>query len=365
MSLIPAHIRWSLDDLLSSADTLALDGYLAALETAIAEMEATRPTLSQDIPISAFHDLLRRYEEIVRIAGRLSAYAYLRFAQDTQDPSALNLRGRIEQVLMQMSNRTLFFSLWFKALPEEAAARLIAGSGRQHYYLESLRRFTPYTLSETEEKIINLKDVNGVQALVKIYEMITSRFAFTVDVQGEKKTLTRDGVVALYRHPSPTVRAAAYQELFRVYGENAATLGQIYAHRVRDWRAEAVDLRGYREPIAARNLVNDLPDAAVDTLLTVCRQNVGLFQRFFRLKARWLGVERLQRYDIYAPLAGSDKHYPYDQAVALTLSSLRDFSPALAEAACRISTTVNLASSLVSRFRRCPMSSPSTYSITR
>jgi oligoendopeptidase F len=166
--------------------------------------------------------------------------------------------------------------------------------------------------------------------------MRTSHVAFTLEVDGETKTLTRDGLAAYYRHPSPAVRAAAYQELFRVYGENASVLAQIYSHRARDWRAEAIELRGYAEPIAARNLANDLPDAAVDTLLAVCRQNAGLFQRYFKLKARWLGVDRLRRYDIYAPLAGSDKPYEYAQAVEMTLGSLRDFSPTLADGAQRV-----------------------------
>ncbi len=329
-------VRWSLDDLLPGPDGPALDGHLARLEAAVAEIETARPRLSPDIATAEFLDLLRCQEVIGSISARLGAYAYLWFAEDTQNPAALDFRGRIEQLLTETGNRTLFFSLWFKELPDEAAARLIAASDGLHYYLESLRRFKPYTLSEAEEKIINLKDVNGIEALVKIYEMLTSRFTFTLEADGEMRTLTRDGLAAYYRHPSPDVRAAAYRELFRVYGENATVLAQIYSHRVRDWRAEALELRGYREPIAARNLANDLPDAAVDALLAVCRGNAPLFQRYFRLKARWLGLPRLRRCDIYAPLAESDKPYDYAQAVEMTLRSLRDFSPILADHAERV-----------------------------
>jgi oligoendopeptidase F len=331
-----AQARWSLHELLPGPEGPALDGHLARLEAAVAEIEAARPRLSPDLAPTEFLDLLRRQEMIGSISSRLGAYAYLWFAEDTQNPAALDLRGRIEQLLTETGNRILFFSLWFKELPDEAAARLIAASDGLHYYLESLRRFKPYTLSEAEEKVINLKDVNGIDALVKIYEMITSRFAFTLDVDGETRTLTRDGLAAYYRHPSPDVRAAAYRELSRVYGENATVLAQIYSHRARDWRAEALELRGYREPIAARNLANDLPDAAVDALLAVCRGNAGLFQRYFKLKARWLGIDQLRRCDIYAPLAGSDKPYEYVQAVEMTLSSLRDFSPILADHAERV-----------------------------
>ncbi len=331
-----AQARWSLQELLPGPEGPVLDSHLARLEATVSEIEAARADLSPELSAAEFLELLHRHEVIGSISTRLGAYAYLWFAEDTQYPAALDLRGRIDQLLAETNNRILFFSLWFKELPDQAAARLIAASNGLHYYLESLRRFKPFTLSEAEEKIINLKDVNGIEALVKIYEMITSRFAFTLDVEGETRTLTRDGLAAQYRHPSPEVRAAAYRELFRVYGENATLLAQIYTHRARDWRAEALELRGYREPIAARNLANDLPDAAVEALLAVCRQNASLFQRYFRLKARWLGVDRLRRYDIYAPLAGSDKRYEYSQAVEMTLNSLQDFSPLLADQAKRV-----------------------------
>lgn len=336
MSRRLAQARWSLHDLLPGPDGPALDGHLARLEATVAEIEAARPRLSPEIATTEFLDLLRCQEVIGGISSRLGAYAYLWFAEDTHNAAALDLRGRIEQLLAEISNRILFFSLWFKDLPDEEAAKLIAASDGLHYYLESLRRFKPYTLSEAEEKIITLKDVNGIEALVKIYEMLTSHFAFILDVEGETRTLTRDGLTAYYRHPSSEVRAAAYRELFRVYGENATVLAQIYSHRVRDWRTEALELRGYSEPIAARNLANDLPDAAVEALLAVCRQNAGLFQRYFKLKAQRLGLSQLRRYDIYAPLAESDKPYEYAQAVEMTLSSLRDFSPTLADHAERV-----------------------------
>ena len=246
-------------------------------------------------------------------------------------PPRSRCAARVDQALTEAHNRTLFFGLWFKDLPDDAAARFIAASGDLHYYLESLRRFKPFTLSEVEEKLINVKDMNGIDALVKVAEMITTRFVFTIEVDGETKTLTRDQLSTYMQHASPDVRAAAYRELWRVFGENSTVLSQIYTHRARDWRAEAVDLRGYAEPISYRNLANNLPDAVVDTLLSVCRQNAGVFQRYFKLKARRLGMEKLRRYDIYAPFAASTKTYSYSQAIDMVLTSLADFAPPLAD----------------------------------
>ena len=115
--------------------------------------------------------------------------------------------------------------------------------------------------------------------------MITNKFTYRLEVDGEAKEMTRAELTTYVQGPRPELRAAAYQELYRVFGEQSAVLAQIYNHLVRDWRSENVTLRGHDSPIAVRNLANDIPTPVVDTLLEVIRENVGLFQRYFRWKA--------------------------------------------------------------------------------
>ena len=258
------------------------------------------------------------------------------FAENTQNPAVLNLRDRVDQVLTDVSNRALFFELWFKELPDDIANKLIEHSGDLHYFLETMRRFKPFTLSETEEKLINLKDVNGIDAMVNLYEMITNHFTFSLEVDGEKQPLTRDQLASYFQSSLPEVRASAYQELYRVYSDNSTVLAQMYIHRVRDWHTEGIELRGFSSPISARNVENDLPDEVVETLLSVCRDNAKLFQRYFKLKARWLGLDQLRRYDIYAPLAPSKKKFDYAVAKQMVLDSYRAFSPDVAELAKKV-----------------------------
>jgi oligoendopeptidase F len=126
--------------------------------------------------------------------------------------------------------------------------------------------------------------------------------------------------------------------LFRVYAEHSTVLAQMYIHRVRDWHTEGLELRGFSSPISARNVENDLPDDVVETLLNVCRKNAGLFQRYFKMKARWLGLPsgKLRRYDIYAPLAPSQKKFDYALAKRMVMDSYRAFSPAVEALAQRV-----------------------------
>jgi oligoendopeptidase F len=328
--------RWDLSALLASPE--AADSVIAELEQRTSEMEALRNRLSPDMAEDEFLAAVRQYEAITLALHRLGGYAFLWFSENTQDQKALAFLGRIEQLSAEIQNRVLFFSLWWKQLDEGPAQRLMRSAGDFRYFLESVRRFRPHTLTEPEERIINLKDVNGINAVITLYDMITNRFTFELEVDGEKKRLTREELSVYFRHPSPELRAAAYQELYRVYGDHGSLLGQIYAYRVRDWTTENLRLRKFSSPIAVRNLANDIPDAAVETLLEVCRANAGIFQRYFRLKARWLGMDRLRRYDLYAPIAAAEKNYPYDEAVNLVLDTYQAFSPTIAEHARRVFT---------------------------
>jgi oligoendopeptidase F len=333
MGSAEATTRWSLKDLLTDPVDQAVAQHLSILEQAVSDLEAMRTDLTPAISVQAFAKALELLELINTLMGRLQAYSYLWLSEDTQNEAALNLRDRLDQSLVPLGNRVLFFEIWFKDLPDETAEKLITQSGDLKYFLESVRRFKPYTLSEREEKLLALKDPNGIDALVSLYEMITNRFTFSLEVDGEKKSLTRDQLTSYYYDPSPEIRGAAYQELYRVYGENATILAQIYSHRVRDWHAEGIELRGYSSPISARNLGNDLPDEVVDTLLSICRKNAGLFQRYFELKARSLGLEKLRRYDIYAPLASAGKKYDFAFASKLVLDTFQEFSPQVASLA--------------------------------
>ena len=331
-----AQTRWSLADLFPGADSPELEQVFQQLDQEVAEFEKERPNLNADISNQDFIAILQRLERINNLAHRLYAFAGLLFSEDTQDQTAQTLTARVEQFVADLTNRTLFFNLWWKDLAEQPAARLMAASGDLEYWLEAIRHFKPHTLTEPEEKIINIKNVTGVSALQMLYSSITNRYTYKLTINGEEKELTRGQVMTYVRQADPDLRAAAYQELYRVYGNDGPILGQMYQSLVRDWRNEQINLRKYSSPIAARNKVNDLPDAVVDTLLGVAQKNVGVFQRFFQMKARWLGMERLRRYDIYAPVAHSEKLYPYPEAAGKVLESFREFDPTIASLAQRV-----------------------------
>ena len=328
--------RWSLVDLYPANDAPEMQAAFDELDRQVSAFESNRASLSPDISPAEFLEIVRQVEASSHIAHKIYNFAQLSFAADTQDQAAQAFLGRVEQTMANFQNRVLFFSLWWKDLDDENAQRLMSEAGDYRYWLEEMRHFKPHTLSEPEEKIINIKDVTGVNAMHNLYDSITNRYVFKIEVDGEVKELTRGELMVYARHHDPELRMRAYQELYRVYGNDGPVLGQMYQTLVRDWRNEQIDLRHFSSPISARNLVNDIPDEVVDTLLDVCQRNAGLFQRYFRLKARWLGMDRLRRYDIYAPVAKSEKRYEYTDAVDTVLASFNEFEPRVASLAQRI-----------------------------
>ncbi len=325
--------RWNLDDLFPALDSTEVEQAIKTLDAQVASFEEFRDRLSADLGQETFLQILDSYDQMSRLISRLGSYAYLKFTEDTQDQTAQAFQARTHQLRAEMDNRTMFFKLWFKDLEDDEAEALVANAGDYGYWLEAVRLERPYTLSEPEEKIINIKDVNGPAALVTLYDSITNRYTFPLEVNGEVKELTRGELMVYVKSPEPDVRAAAYQSLFKVYEPDVPILGQIYQYRARDWASENVQLREYSSPIAVRNLSNDLPDDLVNMMLEICQENASVYQRYFKLKAKWVGMDKLRRYDVYAPVVKTEKSYSFAESAEVVLGSFDKFDPKVAKLA--------------------------------
>ena len=331
-----ALTKWNLGELFPSFESPELQGAFDNVEEQVASFEGVRNKLNPDMDAETFLEVVRASEATARIVNRIYAFTGLSFSSDTQDQTAQTYMARVQQFAAEMQNRTLFFSLWWKELDDANAERLMAEAGDYRYYLEAMRNFKPYTLGEAEEKVINIKDVTGSGALTTLYDAITNRYVFKFEVDGETKELTRGQLMAIVQGGDADMRARAYQELYRVFENDGPILGQMYQTRARDWHNENIGLRKFSDAMSVRNLANDIPDEAVDALLETARKNSKVFHRYFKIKAKLLGIEKLRRYDIYAPVAKSEKKFDYDDAIRMVFDSFRSFDPQIAGMAQRV-----------------------------
>ena len=330
---------WNLGDIIAAPEGEPLESITTELELEISAIEAMRPKLSEDISSTDFNHTLELTERVTEAANRLGAYAGLWFSEDTQNQAALAFQGKIEQLTTEAQNRVLFLTLWWKNLSDDSAERLIASAPNNlRYYLNQQRKDKPHVLTENDEQIINIKNMNGSNALTTIYAMLTNKYKFNLAIidGNEKQELTRDALMTYVRNPDADLRERAYKELYRVYAEDGMILTQVYKHLVQDWHEEQIKLRNYSTPIATRNLRNDIPNEVTETLLQVCRINAPIFQRWFHIKADLLQLNKLRRYDIYAPLTSAEQKYPYVESVELVLDTFEQFSPELASYARRV-----------------------------
>jgi len=320
------NVRWDLSELFSGLDDPKIERVLAeSRQKAERFVEQYRGKLGDLTPAA----LAGAYNELEAISGplyRLGMFVNLKYAVDTADDKIKALLGKIEQSSSTTSNLLVFFSLELGQLSEEQFAKFVGAEALTdfEYKLAKLRKNAHYNLSEKEEQIINLKDLNGSNAHQKLYGELTASFSFEFEIDGETKTLNGDQLRALRQHPDAAVRQRAMQLFFSRYEDNALVINHLYNSLVKDHGIE-VDLRGFDQPISTMNTSNDLSDEAIQALNDVTTESYSLVNRYYKLKAKMLKMDEMTLADIYAPLPQSSKAYSFEEAKKLVLDGFKSF----------------------------------------
>jgi len=306
-----------------------------SIDQKVEQFENKRSVLKPDIPSKDFLDLIKNAESISEKLSIIAGYAHLKYAENTSSNEASSLMTRMNIYASEISNKLLFFDLWFKKdLDDNNANRLINEAPTVYQeHLKHERSLSKYTLKESEEKIINILDTTGIEALIKIYDRMTNGFEYEyIEVKGKKKIkkifTNKEKLVTLVRSSSPTERIAAYKSLWSTYKKNSGVLGEIYINRVLNWHNEYIILRKFPSSISVRNLYNNIDDKTVETLIEVCRANAGIFQRYFKEKSKMFKLKKLERYHLYAPLKiKKQEKINYNKAMETVLNAYEDFDP--------------------------------------
>lgn len=335
--------RWDLEDALPDGSGDGVRKGIDSLRVSASKFEGLRGGLA-GFQKKDVRDALRLYEEMVEGMSRTSNYCYMRYSTDTADQAVKATLDKVEDVNADVQNKILFFRLWWIGLDDRRAASLTPDDRDFAHFLRQWRLLKPHTLDEKVEQAVNLKNVTGFAEWNHHYDKVTSAFSFSLkvggrvvkDTKGRPKAFVVDEVTKLFTSPDPRMREAAYRVLLAKYGENGGLLGEVYRTIVRDWRNENVKMRGYPTPIAMRNLENDVSNTAVETLLDVCRKSATVFQDFFRVKAKMLGMRKMSRYHLYAPLRTKEKKVGYPDAVSTVIDAFEEFDPKVSAMAKRV-----------------------------
>ena len=256
-----------------------------------------------------------------RSPPRAATYAGLSFSIDTSDPARGALLQRVEEKGTAIETALLFFHLEWAALDDERAEELLAADGLDfaRHHLRTTRRYRPHLLSEPEERILTEKAVSGRSAWMRLFEEQTA--AITVELADAEQPVALEIALARLYDPDREVRRDAAERVTAALAPGlrvrAYAFNTLLADKMTDDR-----LRAYPHWLAARNLSNEASDESVQALIDAVRGRYELPRRWYRLKARMLGVDQLADYDRMAAVTHDDEKVPWTQAKQIVLRRL-------------------------------------------
>ena len=329
-----ANVSWDLSELFVAPDDPRIEATLDRLNLDADEfVRAYRAKFaaSRGPSATALCEALHQYEALQEVCARLGYFASLSYAADTTSDQNRHLAQHIEEALTSVRNKLLFFDLAWLALPDVSATRLINSPKLAAYknYLKCARDMKPHTLSEPVEQVINDKDLTGLNAWSKLHTEYLAGLKFEVTQGGISKLLSQSEILVLMRHPDRSVRKHAHEVFFGTIKKHSQILTFIYDTRFQDHLVN-MRLRQYTSPMQERHIANSVQPAAVDAMMLAVERNMPLAHRYFNLKARLLGLPKLEIYDQYAPVLEIKEKISYTDAGTRIIQAMHKFSPEFA-----------------------------------
>ena len=294
-----------------------------ALQRATAFSEAYAGKIAElDAPGLAV--AMRELAEINELVGKAGSYASLRFATDTADSTRGALLQLVQERATEIETKLLFFELEWAALEDARAEALLAADDLSFcaHYLRSARRYRPHLLSEPEETIMAEKTISAESAWARLFGELVAALRVPVDEQD----VPLDVALSKLQDSDRDTRRTVAEAVTAALEPGLRTRAFIYNTLIHD---KAVDdrLRSYPNWLASRNLANEASDESVMALVEAVRGRFDIPQRWYRLKAQLLGIERLADYDRSAPVLPEDVTFSYAESRDLVLSTYEAFSP--------------------------------------
>ena len=271
---------------------------------------------------------LEEYEALQEQIVKPQLYAHLLFSSDSTDDVHKSLSQRTAEFGNLMSRELLFFDLEIMAIADEPFANLAGASELVNYrhYLESIRKFHPYTLPEREERLLKQKSLTGAEAFSRLFDELSASFTFTLTIDDKEEQFTGEELLGFLHHPDAALRERAFATFLKRYEEHAIVYSSVFNNVTLD-HGQELELRGYRSPMEPTNIGNELPSEVVERLMAVSEENYPLAREYFRLKARLLQLPKLKNSDIYAPVGESSRTYSFAEARELVLQAYDQFNP--------------------------------------
>ena len=326
--LTAADVAWDIDtilpkgaspsDLFDQADALA--DSLTALRGRVGELEAADLAAALHV-IADLQDLM----------SRASYHAMLAFTTATDDPARGAAMAAAQERSTAIGTKLIFFDLEWAAADDDHAASVLADPELAfcRHHLENLRLTRPHLLTEAEETIVAEKSQTGFSAWVRLFDELSS--AITVDLPAELggSGLALMQAASMLQHPDRSVRQQVASGITAGLEPGLRTRAYVFNTLLLD---KSVDdrLRHYDSWVSSRNLANEASDESVQALVDAVVDHYSIAQRWYTLKAKVLGIDRLADYDRMASVASADREIGWSEGTQIVRDAYASFSPELA-----------------------------------
>ncbi|MEP3276780.1 MAG: M3 family oligoendopeptidase [Stappiaceae bacterium] len=328
--------EWNLEDLYPGIDSPEV---VNDLDSALLDAQAFENTYKGNLSDIAtdgakLADAVRTFERQEELLGRLVSFAGLIYTGDTTDPARQKFYGDVQERITTISAHLLFFGLELNRIDDSVLENALTDPALAHYkpWLDDVRKERPYQLEDRVEQLFHEKTVTGRGAWNRLFDETISRQRFTVN----DKELTVEAALNLLQDPDGATRKATAEALSATFTENISTFTLITNTLAKD--KEISDRwRGFEDVADSRHLANRVEREVVDALVSAVRSAYPrLSHRYYALKAKWLGMDKLAYWDRNAPLPTADTRViPWSEAQKTVLDAYEQFSPEMAEIAGR------------------------------
>jgi len=310
--MIEDEMIWDLSQLVESTDLTLIQKKLTSM---VAEAEKARDVYHGKIgslDAKGLLELLEMKDALVLRFEGATMYCHLMYSANSTDDVAKQLNDAVRRASMKVGQALAFIDIELgKLLAENPSLVTDPVLAEYKHYLERILKRVPHMLSETEERLIIMKDKNGIDAWQMLQSDWLSTRTFDIEIEGETKTLPYGKIIGLYQSPDRDLRKQANQTVYEGLGKDET----IWASAVRavcEDHLQMCKLRKYPTPMTQSLIANDVDQQTIDSLMNTIEKNVGLYQKYLRLKAKLMGLDKLANYDIVAPLPNApEKDYAW------------------------------------------------------
>jgi oligoendopeptidase F len=317
-------VAWDLSDLYESADDPRFEADVKEAEEGAAAFRERYYGKVAELSATELAEAIEERERIESILTRAAYFAHLDFSTNMADPARGALVARLTEKGAELDTQLLFFGLEIAGLEDDAAEALLATTELEKWRhgIESLRKFRPYLLTEPEEKIFTEKSVSGASAWARLYEELLG--ALRVELDGGEVGF-EEAMAKLYSADRSERRGAA-EAVTKALEPGLRTRTYIFNTILQD---KAIDdrLRGYETWISSRNLRNETTDEAVQALVDATTSRYDVVERYYRLKARMIGLDKITYYDRFAPIGEDPTKVSWDEARDIVVHAYTEFAP--------------------------------------